>query len=148
MLIFVVALQSRRASRNWGLVCRLWERTLRSICAQTGGEFRVCLVCNERPETGFTHPAVTIIDRDFPLPGPTTAERMQDKWLKLKHGLVAARSLAPAHVLIMDADDCVHRGLAALCAAHPREIGWRFDTGYVRDEGSRWLFLRRNFDTY
>jgi hypothetical protein len=148
MLIFVIALQSPRASRDWGLVSRLWERTLRSICAQTGADFRVFLVCNERPQIGFAHPAVTVIERDFPLPGPSTAERMQDKWLKLKHGLVAARSLAPAHVLLMDADDCVHRGLAAFCAAHPGEMGWRFDIGYVRDEGSRWLFLRRNFDTY
>ncbi|HEV7403010.1 MAG TPA: hypothetical protein VGO11_08795 [Chthoniobacteraceae bacterium] len=148
MLIFVVALQSPLASRDWGLVSRLWERTLRSICAQTCGDFRVFLVCNERPAIGFAHPAVTVVEGDFPLPGPSTAERMQDKWLKLKHGLVAARSLAPAHVFIMDADDCVHRGLAALCAAHPGEIGWRFYTGYVRDEGSRWLFLRRDFDTY
>lgn len=148
MLIFVVALQSPRASRDWGLVCRLWERTLRSICAQTCGDFRVFLVCNEAPKIGFSHPAATVIEGVFPLPGPTTPERMQDKWRKLKQGLVAARPLAPAHVLIMDADDCVHRGLAAHCAAHPGEIGWRFYTGYVRDEGSRWLFLRRNFDVY
>lgn len=148
MLIFVVALQSPHASKDWGRVSRLWERTLRSICAQSSPDFRVFLVCNERPAIAFTHPALTVIEEDFPLPDPTTASRMNDKWRKLKRGLIAIRDLAPAHVMFMDADDCVHRGLAALAAAAPTAPGWNFETGYMHDEGSRWLYRLKKFDAY
>ena len=146
MLIFVVALQSPKSSKNWSRVSALWERSLRSICAQSCPDFRVFLVCNERPSIAFTHPAVTIIEEDFPLPEPTTLSRMRDKWLKLKRGLIAARDFAPAHVMIMDADDCVSRKLAALAAKWPKARGWSFRKGYLHDEGSPWLFLLRNFD--
>ncbi len=148
MLLFVVALQSPRASQDWGRVSHLWERTVRSICAQSSSDFRVFLVCNERPAIAFTHPALTIIEEDFPLPDPTTASRMNDKWRKLKRGLIASRHLAPAHVMFMDADDCVHRDLAALASASPSARGWNFKTGYMHDEGSRWLYRLKNFDDY
>src|SRR6185436_11316247 len=123
MLIFIVPLQSPHASKDWPHVCRLWERTLRSICAQSCADFRVFLVCNQRPAIAFTHPAVTIIEEDFPLPEATSASRMLDKWLKVKRGLIAARGFAPAHVMITDADDCVHQYLATLCANSPEAAG-------------------------
>jgi hypothetical protein len=148
MLVFVVALQSPQASKDWPRVSRLWERTLRSICAQTCPDFRVFLVCNERPDIAFTHPSLTIIEEDFPLPEPNTPSRMGDKWLKIKRGLAAAREFAPAHVMIMDADDCVHRDLAALSAESPDAQGWAFEVGYMHDEGSRWLHRLKNFDDY
>jgi len=146
MLIFIIALQSPEASKNWHQVSRLCERTLRSVCGQSCSNFRVFLVCNKRPASTFTHPALTIIEEDFPIPCNTTVSRMQDKWLKLKFGLVAARHYAPAHVMLMDADDCVNRGLAALASEWPNTHGWRFDLGYVHDEGSGWLLRRKNFD--
>lgn len=145
MLIFVLALQSPQASRDWPLVSRLCERTLRSVCAQTCPDFRVFLVCNQRPAMTFTHPALTIIEENFPLPSGEPGTRMTDKWLKIKHGLVAARAHAPAHVMIMDADDCVHRDLAALCAAAPAAMGWVFERSYLHDEGSRWVYRLNDF---
>ncbi len=146
MLLFVIALQSPQASKDWSLVSRLWERTLRSICAQTGDAFRVFLVCNERPKIAFDHPNLTVIEEDFPLPEANTPSRMRDKWAKIRRGLVAAREYAPAHVMVMDADDCVHRGLAEFAAAHPHENGWLFESGYVRDEGRSWVYARKQFD--
>jgi len=73
---------------------------------------------------------------------------MKDKWDKLKAGLVAASHLAPAHVMFVDADDCVHRGLAAHVALHPKCPGWTMNVGYMHDEGSRWLYRRSNFSAY
>jgi hypothetical protein len=70
---------------------------------------------------------------------------MNDKWGKLKVGLVAARNLAPAHVMFVDADDCVHRGLAEYVKHRPDIVGWSFDVGYIHDEGSRWLFRTTKF---
>jgi len=121
---------------------------LRSICAQTDQNFKVFLVCNERPKVGFDHPNLTVIEETFPLPEANTPSRMRDKFAKLRRGLVAARKHAPAHVMLMDADDCVHRELAAFAAAHPADPGWAFTKGYVRDEGRKWMFLRHEFDRF
>ena len=146
MLVFIVPLQSPRASSNWGLVSALCERTLRSLCGQTNGDFRVFLVCNEAPAINFTHPALTIIEHDFPIPERNTAARMFDKHEKLKRGMIAARALAPCHVMFADADDCVHRGLAEWCKKNPTHPGWYVADGYIHTAGSRWLYRRREFD--
>jgi hypothetical protein len=142
MLVFILALQSPEASKDWNQVSRLCERTLRSVCAQTSPAFRVFLVCNVRPETNITHPHLSIIERDFPVPVATSAARMNDKWSKLKVGLVAARDFAPAHVMFVDADDCVHRGLAEHVTRYPDAQGWSITVGYFHDEGSRWVYRR------
>jgi len=146
MLVFIVPLQSPRASSDWELVSALCERTLRSICGQTSQEFRVFLVCNEAPALGFSHPALTIIEDDFPIPERNTAARMFDKHEKLKRGMIAARGLAPCHVMFVDADDCVHRGLAQWCAKNPEHPGWYIAEGYIHTAGSGWLLRRREFD--
>lgn len=86
MLLFIVALQSPQASKDWSRVSRLWERTLRSICAQNCYEFRVFRVCNRRPEIGFDHPSLAVIEEDFPLPEASTRARMRDKFAKLCRG--------------------------------------------------------------
>ncbi len=148
MLIFILALQSPGASKDWLRVSRLCERTLRSVCAQTSSDFRVVLVCNARPETSFTHPALMIVERDFPIPAANSASRMNDKWSKLKVGLAVARQWGPAHVMFVDADDCVHRDLAAHAARYPEVSGWSMEVGYMYDEGSRLLYRRKNFANY
>jgi len=124
----------------------LCERTLRSICRQTNGQFHVFLVCNEAPAMAFSHPALTIVEEDFPIPGRDTAARMFDKHEKLKRGLIAARHLAPCHVMLADADDCVHRRVAEWCQRHPESPGWYFPDGYIYTAGSPWLYRLRNFD--
>jgi hypothetical protein len=146
VLVFIVPLQSPRASSNWARVSALCERTLRSLCAQTSGDFRVYLVCNEAPATRFSHPALKIVEDDFPIPAPNTAARMFDKYEKLKRGMIAARAHAPCHVMFADADDCVSRALAAWCAENPAHPGWYFLEGYIHTAGSHWLYRRRDFD--
>lgn len=148
MLAFILALQSPEASKDWLRISRMCERTLRSVCAQTSPDFRVFLVCNVRPDIDFEHQHLTVIERDFPIPAANSSERMNDKWNKLKVGLVAARHLAPVHVMLMDADDCVHRGLAEHVTRHQDDIGWSFDVGYLHDEGSRWLYRTTDFSHF
>ena len=146
MLVFIVPLQSPRASSNWALVSAICERTLRSICAQTIGDFQVFLVCNEAPALGFSHSALNIIEDDFPIPERNTAARMFDKHEKLKRGMIAARQFAPCHVMLADADDCVHRGLAGWCQKNESHPGWYVADGYIHTAKSSWLYRRRDFD--
>jgi hypothetical protein len=145
MLLFVVALQSPAASKSWLRVSQLFERTLRSICQQTSDQFRVFVVCNEWPNIVFFHPAITVIEEDFPVPSGARAERMVDKWRKLKRGMIAARRFAPAYVMFGDADDCVHRNLAKFVEQQPDTPGWCFTKGYLHHERSRWLYFYRRF---
>jgi hypothetical protein len=145
MLTFIVPLQSPMVSKNWSYVQKLSRRTLRSICQQTSDEFRVILVCNESPGEVDGLRNLIVIEESFPIPGPSTPERMNDKWLKVKRGLAEARQYAPGYVMICDADDCVSRRLAAFCNAATRCPGWSFDRAFIHDEGSSWLFLRDEF---
>jgi len=94
----------------------------------------------------FSHPALTIVEDEFAIPERNTGARMFDKHEKLKRGMIAARDLAPCHVMFVDGDDCVHRGLAAWCGKNPSHPGWYLDTGYIHTAGSRWLYRRREFD--
>lgn len=145
MLTFIVPLQSPAASRDWQYVQRLCRRTLRSICNQSFDDFRVILVCNESPTGIGDLRNLTIIKEAFPIPGPSTAERMNDKWLKVKRGLVEARQNGAGYIMICDADDCVSNRLAEFCERSPRCAGWSLDRAFIHDEGSSWLFLRDGF---
>lgn len=148
MLIFIIPLQSPEVSKDWKLVSLLTERTLRSVCRQTDASFRAVLVCNRSPEMAFTHPALTIIEEDFPIPALVNDSLMNDKWLKLKRGMIFARQWAPAHVMFVDADDCVSRRLSATVAQDPGCAGWFVQDGYMHDAQSRWVFRRSNFHQY
>jgi hypothetical protein len=146
MLNFVLALQSPAVSKDWDYVSRLCERTMRSICQQTSDQFRVFLSCNERPRMKFDHPSLRIIEDEFPAPEPTFEGRMTDKWIKLRRSLVAAGKHGDGYIMFVDADDCIHRNLAAYVAAHSGVSGWRITRGYLHDIGSRWIYPVNHFD--
>lgn len=147
MLVFIIPLQSPEASRNWDRVSALCCRTVQSVCSQDSDDFRAILVCNRAPNGLPDHPALTIIEGDFPIPEPNTDSRMRDKTLKIARGLVHARPWAPFHCMMVDADDCVSRQLASFIKKNPSTAGWFLETGYVHDQGSSWLYRKRPFHT-
>lgn len=142
MLVFVVPLQSPQASKDWRRVSILACRCLQSVLNQNHPEFRLLLVCNEPPIGCPDDPHLQLVKRDFPLPTSEPESRMADKWLKVRAGLVAARELAPCHLMVVDADDCVSPRLSQFVAEHLDEDGWYFDCGYMHDEGSRLIYRR------
>ncbi len=163
MLVFVLPLKSERISRDWTLTCRLFERCLRSVCGQTSMNFRVVVVCNERPEIHFDHPHVEFVEVDFPPPLPDPGEvqtggyeysrskdiarKNADKARKILTGLDYAARFSPTHTMVVDADDCVSSKLAAFVEQNPNSNGWYFKKGYFYTEGSRFLNLnRQNFN--
>jgi hypothetical protein len=164
MLLFVVPVKSPRLSRDWALTSRLFERCVRSICAQTAAFFRVVVVCNERPRTSFEHPHLEYLEVDFPVPetqqpgeAPATgydyglsgeiARKNADKARKLRAGLDHGARHRPTHSMGVDADDCVSNRLAAFVAGHPQAPGWFFSKGFIHPEGRRLLFLNvKNFN--
>jgi hypothetical protein len=143
MLVFIIPVKSPKIATSWLVLSQLFERSLRSICNQTSQEFRVIVVCNEKPETQFHHPYVRYLEVDFPVPYPDYTAKMDDRAKKVVAGLVAARELQPNHVMFVDADDCISRRIAAFVAENPESHGWFVDRGYEYVDGSTRISLRR-----
>lgn len=74
MLTFVIPVKSERVSSNWSKFCRLFERTLISVCNQTDTNFKVIVVCHEIPQIEFKHNNVCYLHADFEPPIPRQSE--------------------------------------------------------------------------
>jgi hypothetical protein len=136
LLAFITSLRHPNNSADYGRVEALLQESLRSVCRQTSDDYAVFVVGNRRPR--FTlPPQVEFIEVDFPPPVSTPGPRfgrepfVWDKGTKIGVGLIAARTLAPAHVMIFDADDYVHQDLAAYVAARGGASGWYVEEGYI-----------------
>lgn len=142
MLAFIIPLKSSQVSGSWELVCKLFERTLKSVCNQTLSNYHVIVVCHEKPEINFNSSQITYIQVDFPLPSEKYADKEKDKMLKMQAGLLHAKAMNASHVMFVDADDCVSKRLAEFVSQHPKENGWFFGKGYDYQEDLRLLRTR------
>ncbi|MCL1473010.1 glycosyltransferase family A protein [Argonema antarcticum] len=143
MLVFVIPLKSPKVSKSWELVSKLLERTLKSVCNQTSSDFRVIVVCHQKPQIEFNHPHITYIEVDFPIPGQDYQSKSLDKGRKILHGLFYAREFNPSHTMVVDADDCVSKHLAKFVTQNPQSNGWFFNPGYVYQTGKKLIYFRK-----
>ncbi|MBR8833185.1 MAG: glycosyltransferase family 2 protein [Stigonema ocellatum SAG 48.90 = DSM 106950] len=149
MLVFIIPLKSPQVSKSWTTVCKLFERTVKSICNQTSKHFSVIVVCNETPKIGFSHPHITYIEVDLPLPESDYKSKELDRTRKVVTGLIYARELKPSHVMCVDADDCVSQHLAEYVNRHPQHNGWFIKKGYMYQDGSNLIrIMRKGFEQY
>jgi hypothetical protein len=155
MLVFVIPVKSQAVASSWEQVSVLLDRSLRSIGSQTSQNFRVLVVCHEKPETQFDHPNIQYIQVDFPppyfdqekqqhnsqtIPSPKKRTLLNaDKAKKILIGLEYAHPFSPTHTMVVDADDCVHRRLVEFVEQQPQANGWVLTRGYMYQEGSFWL---------
>ncbi len=150
MLVFIIPIKSAQVSKSWEQVSSLFERCIRSVCAQTSEQFQVIAVCHERPAIDYQHPAVTYIEVDYPLiptatGNPELRYKRHDKCRKIWKGLSAAEQFAPAHVMFVDADDLVSNRLAEHTLQRPDAHGWYVNRGYEYQNGDDFIFLRKDF---
>lgn len=147
MLVFIIPLKSPQVSKSWDRVTRLFERSVKSVCNQTSDNFKVIVVCHEKPVIEFSHPHVTYIEVDpinFPLPSQEGAKKVGlDKFRKILVGVKKALPLEPSHIMQVDADDCVSKHLAEFVEQNPQSNGWFVNSGYVYPDGSRFIYYRR-----
>src|SRR5947209_7019462 len=150
MLSFITTLRHPQNSADYGRVESLLQDTLASLTRQSCGDYTVIIVGNRRP--AFPLPArATFVEVDFPPPsdlkGPRTgrASVIWDKGTKTAVGLIAARALRPEYVMPFDADDFVHREVAAFTREHPGRAGWVVTRGWVYSRVRNAYALRRNF---
>ena len=143
MLVFIIPVKRKQAATSWSELCKLFERSLRSICNQTSSDFKVLVVCNERPEIEFEHPQVQYLEVDFPVPAPNYNAKVDDRAKRVVAGLLAAKDLQPSHVMSVDADDCISSQIAEFVNQHPLDNGWYVNSGYEYEEGSNKINVRR-----
>ncbi|GHH76485.1 glycosyltransferase family 2 protein [Promicromonospora soli] len=151
MIAFVTSLRHPVNSDDYPRVEALLRDTLRSLTAQDHPDFAVFVVGNKEP--GFLLPdKVHFVPVDFPPPvltrGPRTPRDafVWDKGTKIGIGLLAARAVEPDHVMIVDADDFVHRSLAGFVARHPDAPGWVLTNGYIYSRARQTFRRQRTFN--
>ncbi|MBF4513970.1 glycosyltransferase family 2 protein [Plantibacter sp. VKM Ac-2885] len=147
MLAFITTLRHPQNSVDYGRVEQLLQDTLRSVTQQTVEDYVVIIVGNQRPS--FDLPARTkFVLVDFPAPAPPTGAQtarapfVWDKGTKLGVGLIAAMPFDPSHVMIFDADDFVHRDLAAMVSEHLNHPGWVIRDGWMYSQ-ARNAYIRQ-----
>jgi hypothetical protein len=146
LLAFIVALKSKQVSNDWDKVRLLFEATLASAYRQIDPDFRIIVVCHERPELeGRFDSRVEFIQVDFPPPDiGSYVDRNLDKHRKYHVAKQRVLELRPDFVMILDADDLVSRRLTAFVNKRKGENGWVIQKGYRWHEGSKWLRLVSN----
>lgn len=136
MLAFVTTLRHPQNSVDYARVEKLLEETLHSVSQQTTSEYVILIVGNKKPDFALpprTHFVPVSFDPPAPPTGAQTAREpfIWDKGTKFGIGLAAARQFAPTHVMGFDADDFVHRDLAAAVRNDPTSPGWVVRNGWT-----------------
>lgn len=132
---FGIPLIARAASEDWGLVDRLLRLTLRSVLAQTDGDFRVVLAGHDVPPcwAELADDRFVLLQADWPVAAPTLAndDGGAKKWRIGEH----VRRRGGGLLMLLDADDWVDRELvgAARAGIGPGDVGGLVAGGYAYD---------------
>lgn len=150
-LVFVIPVRHPGSVADWSVLQGYLRQTLASVAAQTSSDWECVVVAN----TGAPLPDMPrncrIVRVDLPLPDmPDRETRLDayydavrhDKGLRIHAGLHGIADTS--HVMVVDFDDFVHRGLAAFVNAHRDAPGWNISRGYVWSGGG-WCFEQPNF---
>lgn len=143
MIVFIIPVKNKEVATSWQDLCKLFERSLRSVCNQTSPDFKVIVVCNEKPTTSFDHPNVEYLQTNFPAPGESYGAKVDDRAKRVVAGLFAVKDLQPSHVMSVDADDCISRNIASFVNENWERNGWYVDQGYEYDEGSSKIAVKK-----
>jgi hypothetical protein len=150
MIAFITTLRHPQNSADYGRVESLLQDTLGSVTRQSCDDYIAIIVGNRRPAFPLPERAV-FVEVDFAPPsahkGPRTgpASVIWDKGTKTAIGLIAARAFRPEYVMPVDADDFVHRDIAAFAQARPGRAGWVVTRGWVYSRARNAYAFRRNF---
>lgn len=150
MLAFITTLRHPHNSADYARVESLLQDTLASLTRQSCTDYVTFIVGNRTPS--FVMPPRTVfVEVDFPPPSTVNCPRtgpapvIWDKGTKNAIGLIAARDCRPDYVMPIDADDFVHRNVAAFVRDCPGRDGWVVKRGWVYSRARNAYRLRRRF---
>ncbi len=152
MLTFIVPVKSEKLASDWSAFCKLFERSLKSICNQKNDDFKVVVVCHEIPKIAFESDKVTYIQVDFAPPqlvendwDKNRALKEGDKAKKIQEGMAHAKQSHPDYVMVVDSDDCVSNRIVSFVAEQDQNSpGWYVKMGYYYKEGAKYIFLNKH----
>jgi len=149
-MVFIIPVKSAVISPSWEKFSRLFDRCIRSVCQQTDQDFKVVVVCNEKPLTDFVHPNLHYLQVDFTPPTPEATDafiglhspKEADKAKKIIAGFEYAQRFETTHIMVVDADDCISNTIVEFVKKNPDIDGWYSNMGYVYKEGSKLIFKK------
>lgn len=148
MFAFITSVRHPTTSLSYARIEALLKRTLRSVCNQTNGNFRVIVVCNQLPTNPVADDRISyLISAEPPIETDDKLLRVRiDKGTKLALGLAAARDYSPQHIMFFDADDFVHCGIVDYSETHRTDFGWYVERGFVYDQRTGLISPIRQFN--
>lgn len=148
MIYFVVPLKSKNASNDWNKTCVIFERTLRSICNQIDSNYKVIIVCNDKPNIKFNSRKCLYKIVKVRKTGKNHYLRNMDREFKVREGLKLIKN-KDDFVMVVDADDMISNKISKFVNSNKFSEGWFIKKGYNYWEKCPVLFLmRKGFDRY
>ena len=148
----MVPIKSKQATSDWDTFCRLYERTLKSICNQSDDDFNVLVVCHEIPEIAFESNKLRYLKVDFDPPSihdnnekENLHQKRIDKAKKLKEGAqFCIEHYSSEYVMTVDSDDFISNRIAAFINEFIKKNnsklpGWYIKKGYLYFENRNLL---------
>jgi hypothetical protein len=153
MFAYVLPVRHPQNARSYPQIEELLRQTLASLKATRGVDFRVIVNCNKALEDE-TDERIVFNVLDFPPPGQGKASEQsaldmrKDKSSKLTSGFLKAIELGATYGMVVDADDFVHRDLAAFCLKDRNPNGYYIDKGLTWRHGGQLVAARAAFNMY
>jgi hypothetical protein len=135
---FVVPFQSKEVTKNWSLQSSLCKKTIESIENQKSKNYKIHLVCHDKPKNFSGSKNVNVVRVKFDIPRDKQ-EMMLDKRRKIKKGISIAEKKTGDRFMVMDADDRVSNRLVNIS----ERIGGKVQMvrkGYVWPYNSSFVF--------
>ena len=145
----IVPLMAPEIAKDWSYVQFCLNRTLASVLASSGVDFRIYVICQSRPEQMMQDARIEFLQAENPLPNPEDKdEKRNDKGLKIMMGVRKAAEYKPDYIMRIDADDLLSRHLFEYVAQTPGYDAFFVNRGYEWQEGSSIISTRRHFHQY
>lgn len=136
IVTFGIPLISSRSCADWQRVSELLQHTLNSVLRQSDPRYRVMICGHEFPDLPqLADRRVELIRTRWSPPLPTALNK--DKHLKRFVMGLRLRSLDGGYFMQLDADDLVHKDIAAAILAPGREHGCVITLGYALDYANK-----------
>jgi hypothetical protein len=154
-LTFLIPVRHQDNSRDWPRLKANLAQTVRSIAAQTNGDWRGIIIANEGADLpplpeGFSVEWVQFAanPQHEKGRGGATEEFLdafrRDKGRRVLKGLLRARD--SRFIMVVDDDDFVSARITQFVADHRDTNGWTIDLGYVWNDGGALLYQHRQFN--
>ena len=134
--VFAISLQPRLVSHDWQAVEENLRHTIHSIRRSRHANPLIVIACHDRPELASqTGEDIVILQVPFP-PETDLSERLPDKIRKRRFigaWLRSHQDWNGVYVMFLDADDLVHRDLAAYVLADDNRRSYLVTQGYRYD---------------